>query len=94
MARNIFIVDAHIVQSNGVFAYLSGYPKTFDSNNYSGDVAKAKRRAEGDMAEQWSAMCKRDDRLIQVVALSDVYGNLIEKKSMGDFTENQPEPET
>lgn len=91
--RNIFIVTAEVVDANGTHAFLDGYPKKFDSRNYQDDVDKAKKRAEGDMSEAWGAMCKRDDRQIQAVYLSDVYGNLIEKRSMGDFPENQPEPE-
>ena len=83
--RNIFIVSAYIVDSNGTFAYLSGYPKTFDSKNYSDNVDISKKRAEGDMSEQWGAMCKRDDRMIQTVTLEDVFGNVLEKKSMGNF---------
>jgi len=85
MARNIFIVNAQIVDANGAFNTLSGYPKNFDSNSYSGDVDKAKKRAEGEFSECWGAMCKRDDRQIQVVTLSDVFGNQLDKKSMGDF---------
>ena len=91
--RNIFIVSAFIVDSNGTFSYLSGYPKTFDSKNYSDNVDIAKKRAEGDMFEQWGAMCKRDDRQIQTVTLCDVFGNVIEKKSMGNFPAVDPEPE-
>ena len=87
--RNIFIVDAHIVDSNGAFHYIDGYPKTFDSNSYQGDVVKAQKRAEGDLAEQWGAMCKRDDRKIQAVVLTDVFGNVYERKSMGKFQEEQ-----
>lgn len=45
MARNIFIVNAYIVDANGTFNVLSGYPKNFDSNNYSYDVDKALKRA-------------------------------------------------
>ena len=51
MARQIFIVDALIVDANGTFNHLEGYPKPFDSKNYQNDVDKAKRRAEGDMSE-------------------------------------------
>ena len=90
--RNIFLVDARIVDANGALANAPGYPKVFDSKHYGDDVDKAKRRAEGDMSEAWGAMCKRDDRQIQVVTLCDVFGNLIEKRSMGDFPENKPEP--
>lgn len=86
MARNIFIVTAQIVQSNGAFAILDGYPKSFDSNNYSGNVDKAKKRAEGEVSDCWGAMCKRDDRQIQVVTMTDVYGNQIVQKRDGDFS--------
>ena len=90
MARNIYIVDAHIVDANGAFHYIEGYPKTFDSKNYSDDVDKAKKRSEGDASEQWGAMCKQDTRQIQVVSMADIFGNVYMKKSMGDFPENQP----
>lgn len=94
MAREIFIVEAHIVDANGTFNYLSGYPKTFDSRNYNGDIEKTRRRAEGDMSEVWGAMCKVDTRMIQTVTLSLVDGYQIEKRSMGAFpVEQTPEPE-
>lgn len=93
MARQIFIVDAHIVDANGTFNYLEGYPKTFDSKNYGGDAEKAQKRAEGDMSEQWGKMCKVDTRQIQTVTLSTVDGFLIERKTMGAFPyEPDPEP--
>lgn len=88
MARNIFRVDAIVVDANGTFGVLDGYPKNFDSKAYQDDVDKAKKRADGDMSEAWGAMCKRDDRQIQTVILSDMFGNVLEKKSMGNFAEN------
>lgn len=94
MAREIYIVTAQIVDANGTFNNLSGYPKTFDSKNYQGDVFKAQRRAEGDMSEVWGAMCKVDTRMIQTVTLETVSGVQIERKSMGEFPEDPtPEPE-
>mgnify|MGYP007092166016 CR=1 FL=1 len=93
MARQIFIVDAHIVDANGTFNYISGYPKTFDSKNYQNDVDKARRRAEGDMSEAWGAMCKNDTRQIQTVTLYTVDGFQIEKKPSGDFPAEEPEGE-
>ena len=92
MARQIFKVDAQIVDSTGKFSVLDDYPKTFDSKNYNNDIGKAQKRAEGDMSETWGAMCKRDDRLIQTVMLSTVDGFVLEKKSMGGFPAD-PEPE-
>ena len=44
--RNIFIIDAVIADANGTFNHLQDYPKTFDSNSYGGDIAKARKRAE------------------------------------------------
>lgn len=85
MARQIFIVDAHVVDANGTFNYVNGYPKTFDSRGYNDDIDKTQRRAEGDMSEAWGAMCKVDTRQIQTVSLSTVDGFQIEKKTMGRF---------
>jgi hypothetical protein len=87
MARQIFIVHAFIVDANGTFNNLSGYPKTFDSRNYDNDIDKAQRRAEGDLSEAWGAMCKRDDRWIQTVTLNTVDGFQLEKKTNGYFHE-------
>ena len=91
MARQIFIVDAHIVDANGTFNNIQGYPKTFDSRNYQGDVDKAQRRAEGDMSEAWGAMCKVDTRQIQTVTLTTADGFQLDRKTMGAFPA-EPEP--
>ena len=96
MARQIFIVDAHIVDQNGTFNYISGYPKRFDSNSYGGDIDKAQIRAEGDMSDAWADMCKVDTRQISTVTLTTVDGFQIDKKSRGAFPpdpEPEPEPE-
>lgn len=92
MARQIFIVNAYIVDANGAFNQLSGYPKTFDSNNYNNDTNKAQKRADGDASECWGAMCKRDDRKLQCVTLETVDGFQLYKKSMGTLNEPEPEP--
>lgn len=92
MQRQYFIVSAFIVDANGSFANLSGYPKTFDSHNYGDDVDKAKRRAIGDASECFGAMCKRDDRQLQTVMVMTADGFLIEKKSIGKIAE-LPDPE-
>lgn len=93
MARNIFTVNAFIVDANGTKNNLSGYPKDFDSKNYDGDIAKARKRADGDFSEVLGAFCKRDDRQIQTVTLTNVYGDQLDKKSMGAFPDMAPEPE-
>ena len=91
--RQIFIVDAVIVDANGTFNHLTGYPKAFDSKNYQNDLDKAQRRAEGDMSETWGAMCKVDTRQIQTVTLMTVDGFMLEKKTSGAFN-YLPEAET
>lgn len=93
MARQIFIVSAFIVDANGTFNFLSGYPKKFDSRSYDNDVEKAQRRAEGDMAETWGAMCKIDTRKIQTVTLMSVDGFQIDRKTSGSFGTPTPQPE-
>lgn len=87
MARQIYIVNAMIVDANGTFNNLDGYPKKFDSKNYGDDVKKAERRAEGDMSEVWGSMCKVDTRMIQTVTLSTVSGFQLDVKSTGEFPE-------
>lgn len=91
--RNIYIINAQIVDSNGTHATLDGYPKKVDSKNYSDDVDKARKRADGEFAEAWAAMCKNDVRQIQTVTLTDVFGNMLDRKSMGGFPENTPSGE-
>ena len=93
MARNIFTVSAYIVDANGTKNSLSGYPKDFDSRNYQDDIEKARKRADGDFSEVWGAFCKRDDRMIQTVTLTNIYGDLLDKKSMGGFPADEPESE-
>ena len=90
MARQIFIVNAFIVDANGTFNYIQGYPKKFDSRSYDDDIDKTQRRAEGDMSEAWGAMCKVDTRQNQTVTLGTVDGFQLDKKSSGQFVEPEP----
>lgn len=92
--RNIFTVSAYVVDANGTFNYLSGYPKNFDSHSYNDDVAKARKRANGDFSEAWGAMCKNDTRMIQTVTLTNIFGQLLDSKTMGTFPADEPEAET
>jgi hypothetical protein len=92
MQRQIFIVSATIVDANGAYANLSGYPKTFDSHNYGDDIDKTQRRAIGDMSETYGAMCKRDDRQLQTVMVMTADGFVVEKKSIGKIAD-LPDPE-
>lgn len=98
MVRNIYTVNAFIVDSNGTYNVLNGYPKNFDSRNYDGDTDKALKRATGEFAEVWGAFCKRDDRQMQTVILMQSNGQIIDRKTIGAIApdpdpEPEPEPE-
>ena len=92
MIRKIYEVTAKIVDANGVYNTLSGYPKTFDSKNYGNDVDKTLQRAEGELSETFGAMCKRDDRQLQMVILMSVDGFVVDKKCIG-YVHDLPDPE-
>ena len=87
MERNIFIVDAQIVDANGTFNKLSGYPKLFDSRTYSDDINKALLRARGEFYDTVGAMCKRDDRQLQTALLMSADGLLIEREAIGSMAD-------
>lgn len=83
MKREIYEVYAKVVDANGGYNTLSGYPKTFDSRNYNHDIDKTLRRAMGEYYETIGAMCKRDDRQMQTVLLIRADGVVLESKSVG-----------
>lgn len=91
--RQIYIVDAVIVDANGTFNHLSGYPKVFDSKNYEYDADKALKRATGDFSEAFGAMCKNDTRQLQTVTLMTADGFMVDSKHLGAITQPAPEPE-
>ena len=90
MARQIFLVDAQIVDANGVFHHVDGYPKSFDSNSYENNIQTAQYRAEGEFSEVWGGFCKRDDRQIQTVMLYTVDGFQLDRKTKGTFPADTP----
>ena len=96
MTRQIFIVDAHIVDANGTFNYITGYPKTFDSRSYNNDIDKTQIRAIGDASDVFGDMCKVDTRQLQTVVVMTADGFVVEKRTIGkiaDIPEPTPEPE-
>lgn len=96
MKRQIYVVDAAVVDANGTYNKLSGYPKLFDSRSYDNDIAKTRRRAEGDAAEAYGAMCKVDSRQLQTVVLMTADGAVLDRKFIGaiaDLPDPEPEPE-
>lgn len=96
MTRQIFIVDAHVVDANGTFNYITGYPKTFDSKSYNNDIDKTQIRAIGDASDVFGDMCKVDTRQLQTVVVMTADGFVVEKRTIGkvaDIPEPTPEPE-
>lgn len=89
--RNTFFVTAQIIDKNGYVHIMDGFPKIIDSKTYDGDADKARRLADAEFSEAWAAMCRdSNERQIQTVFITDIYGNQLDKKSMGNFPENTP----
>lgn len=87
--RNTFFVAAQIIDKNGYVHTLDGFPQIVDAKTYDGDVDKARREADAVFSETWAAMCRdRNERQIQTVTICDIYGNQLDRKSMGNFPEN------
>lgn len=51
MLRNIYIINAQIVDKNGFNHTLDGFPQIVDSKTYGGDVDKARRMADAVFSE-------------------------------------------
>ena len=92
--RVIYEVYAKVVDANGAYNTLSGYPKAFDSHTYGDDIEKTLKRAQGEFSDTWGAMCKRDDRQLQTVILMSADGFVFDKKTDGAIADlPDPEPE-
>lgn len=87
MKREIYEVYAKVVDANGAYNTLSGYPKTFDSKNYDHDLDKTLLRAYGEFHETVGAMCKRDDRQKQTALLIRSDGLVLDQQSIGELAE-------
>ena len=75
--REIFEVVAKVVDANGTFNALTGYPKTFDSRSYGNDVDKARQRAVGEWHNALGAMSTADTRQCQVAFVWRVSDGLV-----------------
>ena len=83
MERVIYEVYAKVIDANGSYNTLNGYPKVFDSKNYENDLNKTLLRANGEFYDTFGAMCKRDDRQLQMVLLMTAMGTVIDRKTIG-----------
>lgn len=95
MKREIYQVDAYIVDANGTFNRLDGHPKLFDSKNYGNDPAKTYTRANGAYCEAVAAMSKIDTRQLQIATLTIINnGTQLAVTKMGEMADlPDPEPE-
>ena len=92
MTRVIYEVYAKVVDANGSYNTLTGYPKTFDSRSYGGDTEKTLRRAKGEFHDTFGAMCKIDTRQLQTVILMTAAGQIIDRQTIGKIADD-PDPE-
>jgi len=91
--REIYEVYANIVDANGNYNALSGYPKTFDSKNYGNDLDKTRQRAYGEWHSALAAMAKVDTRQLQLAGIIRISDGLqIALERMGVLAD-LPEPE-
>lgn len=93
MRREIYEVYAKVVDANGNYNTLSGYPKTFDSRNYNDDFNKTLMRAQAEYHETLGAMYKRDDRQLQTVMLLTADGAVMESAAIGSITDVEEQNE-
>lgn len=93
--REIYQVTANIVDANGTFNPLTGYPKNFDSRSYNNDTEKARQRAYGEWHQALADMSKVDTREVQIAGIIRVSdGVQIECARFGALKDlPDPEPE-
>ena len=94
MEQEIFVVYAHIVDANGTFNLLSGYPKSFKSTSYDNDIATAQKRAIGEWHEAMGTFAKRDDRQVQTAFLVQVSKGIVIANSTYGELPQLPNPES
>lgn len=98
MARNIFIVNAtQVVTSDshpeGLFSVISGFPKMYDSESFSGNTESALNAAKSEYYARLSAnYAGSATRVMATVTLSQANGQLIMRDSTGAFPVIAPTP--
>ena len=96
MARNIIIVNAtQLVTSEahpeGLFSVMTGFPKTFDSLNYDGNIEQTMKAAKVAYYDQLSKNYGYTNRAMTTVTLEMSNGQQILKESVGAFPVTEPE---
>ncbi len=97
MERNIITVNAtQVVVSEahpeGLFSVMNGFPKVFDSVNYSG-VIEAMKAAKSAYFDQLSKNYGYTNRAMTTVTLEMANGQQILRECIGGFPVMEPEQE-
>ncbi len=92
MQRAIYIVEAKVVNSAGTLGNATGYPKTFDSNSYDGDIVKTLRRARAAYHAALADFYAVDNRQLQSAYIILPSGSIISSESDG-FIADVPDAE-
>ena len=65
MYREIYEVIAKVIDANGSYNDLNGYPKTFDSTHYEDNCKRTYNRAMGAYNDALGPMYRADTRKLQ-----------------------------
>ena len=100
LQRNTFTVHATLVNSQGTYSKVSGFPKEFDSADYAdethpapiGNPEKALRRAKAAAYTQLGAFFAADGNRMNNVYIVQADGRTILQITEGGFEAPQPAP--
>lgn len=88
MKREIYEVYAKVVDANGAYNTLSGYPKVYDSHLNNDDCEKARQKAYGEYHAVLGTMYNRADRQAQFAMIIRANDGLqIEKTYIGGIAD-------
>ena len=99
MKREIYFVNAKVVDASGAYNDIPGYPISFDSHQNNDDIDKAEAKAYASYHSACSAgnTAKASGRPLTIVTLTRVSdGMQIESTAIGkmpEWPDPQPEPE-
>lgn len=93
MAWNIFKVNASMVNTNGQYSGVSGFPKTFSSESYDGSTDKALRRAKAALYSWLGNMYAVDNWQMITATIEQANGQQVMRVNEGTRIEPTPEPE-
>ena len=99
MLREIYVVNAKVVDAAGAYNDIQGYPISFDSHQNNDDIDKAEAKAYASYHSACSAgnTAKANGRPLTIVTLTRISdGVQIEGTAIGkmpEWPDPQPEPE-